>query len=78
MIFVGVLYDLTVLGRQMQHTIFILDLCRSQEDSIPHLDFASRPIMRSIDFAVLTELHQDLTGLHRVPPNIVSVANINI
>lgn len=56
-------------------TIFILDLRGSQEDSICHLNFAARPIMRSINLSVLAELRQDLTGLQRVSPNVVSMAD---
>lgn len=65
-----------VLGERFP-TIFILHLRRSREDAARHLDFSSRPIMRSVNLAVLTQLHQDLAGLHRITPDIVPMANIN-
>lgn len=57
-------------------TIFILDLRWSQEDSICHLYSSTWSIMWSVDLPFLAKLRQDLTGFHRVPPNVVSMAEI--
>lgn len=57
-------------------TIFILDLRWSQEDSICHLYSSTRSVMWPVDLPFLAKLHQDLTGFHRVPPNVVSMAGI--
>lgn len=65
------------MGDKCNCTILVFYLCWSQEDSTRHLDFASRSVVRSIDLAVLAELSQDLAGLQRVPPHVVSMADIN-
>lgn len=58
-----------------QPTIFIFNLRRSQENSIRHLDFAARPVVRPVDLPVFAELSQDLSGLHGVSPDVVSMAD---
>lgn len=55
-------------------TIFIFYLSWCHENTILHLHSASWPIMRSIQFAIFTQLSQYLCWLHGVSPHIVTMA----
>lgn len=55
-------------------TIFIFYLSWCHENMILHLHSASWPKMRSIQFAIFTQLSQNLCWLHGVSPHIVTMA----
>lgn len=57
----------------MTNTIFIFDLSRCHEDAVLHLNSSSGAVVRPVQFAVLTQLRQDLRGFHRVSPHIVTM-----
>lgn len=60
-------------GGAMTNTIFIFDLSRCHEDAVLHLNSSPGAIVRPIQFAILTQLRQDLRGFHRVSPHIVTM-----
>lgn len=59
---------------KISHAIFIFNLRRCHEDTVLHLHSSSRTIVRSVQFAVLTQFSQNLCRFHGVPPHVVTMA----
>lgn len=55
-------------------TVFIFYLSRCHKNTVLHLHSASGAIVGSVQFAVFTQLSQNLCRFHGVSPHIVTMA----